>query len=302
VGFVLTAVVYTWPIVEHDRTAVQGQIFCRVKRQPVGLIIVCGHSHVIFSSVLRNFLMKFQTKLDSFKKYSGDTVTQFQVMELHSTSPHLPRPEVSSRREFYTSIPVPNGSRSIRLLRLLAAEKSQKNCPLVGHVYLANLVSSQSFTILSYVWGKETNPSHTITCQPQGVRLEITSSCYGALSQLREKYGALTIWVDAICINQEDNDEKTDQIRLMGELYSLAERAYVWLGYGDENSDKAMDYLKRCAKMMAHLPFEEVVAPTSRFRDGHYIGWKMYLGIFRTLKDIPGEFITFIGAVRPLRS
>ncbi|KAH7000718.1 heterokaryon incompatibility protein-domain-containing protein [Ilyonectria destructans] len=206
-------------------------------------------------------------------------------MDPLSTSRHPPRPAVSSLGEFYATIPLPPGSPSIRLLQLHAAEKSQPNSSLVGRVYLADLVSSPSFTALSYVRGEKGTSRRTITCQPQGFTFEITTGCYEALWQLRKKYGSLTIWVDAICINQEDDDEKTSQILLMREIYSLAECVYVWLGVGDEASDKAMDYLKRCAKMMARLPFEDVVAPKSIFGEGHHNGWMMHLARLRTLKD-----------------
>jgi hypothetical protein len=103
-------------------------------------------------------------------------------MDPPSTSHYLPRPAVSSPREFYASILLLQGSRCIRLLQLHAAEKSQPNSPLIGHLYVADLVSSPPFAALSYVWGEKTNSSHTIICQPQGFTLGITTGCYEALS------------------------------------------------------------------------------------------------------------------------
>jgi hypothetical protein len=52
------------------------------------------------------------------------------------------------------------------------------------------------------------------------------------------------IWIDAICIDQGDEDEKMQQIPLMGDVYSKAATVYVWLGEGDAASDRAMKYLK----------------------------------------------------------
>jgi hypothetical protein len=49
------------------------------------------------------------------------------------------------------------------------------------------------------------------------------------------------LWADAVCINQYDGDEKTTQVAMMGEIYSGAERTYIWLGREDERSDIAMD-------------------------------------------------------------
>lgn len=75
----------------------------------------------------------------------------------------------------------------------------------------------------------------------------MSKNCLSALRHLRKKLRGFTIWVDAICINQsqENNTEKEQQIPLMGEMYSGAEVTYVWLGEGNERSDKAMAYLGR---------------------------------------------------------
>jgi hypothetical protein len=56
-------------------------------------------------------------------------------------------------------------------------------------------------------------------------------------------FGVLTIWVDAICINQDDEDEKMAQILLMKDIYSHAETVYIWLGLGSASTDRAIHYL-----------------------------------------------------------
>ena len=54
-----------------------------------------------------------------------------------------------------------------------------------------------------------------------------------ALRRLRLQEAIRTVWTDAICINQQDNAEKSHQVPLMGSIYSLAKRVVVWLGQGD---------------------------------------------------------------------
>jgi hypothetical protein len=110
---------------------------------------------------------------------------------------------------------------------------------------------------LSYVWGPKSSPSHTITCSLDSTyefKLEITKICYDALCQIRNRFGAVTIWVDSICINQEDEKEKVSQIPLMQDIYSQAESAYIWLGNGNDRSDHAVDFLKRRAASGRRLP------------------------------------------------
>lgn len=53
----------------------------------------------------------------------------------------------------------------------------------------------------------------------------------------------LTLWIDQLCINQSDSDEKAVQVGLMSQIYSRAERVLVWLGPEADGSDEVMDVL-----------------------------------------------------------
>jgi hypothetical protein len=48
------------------------------------------------------------------------------------------------------------------------------------------------------------------------------------------------LWVDAICINQGNNEERAQQVQLMAKIYSRATRVLVWLGETAANSDEAL--------------------------------------------------------------
>jgi len=85
--------------------------------------------------------------------------------------------------------------------------------------------------------------------------LDVTENGNAALQHLRRKLGKFTIWIDAICINQKDKIEKEQQIPLMGDVYSRAEKAYMWLGEGNEKSDRAMAFLARSG-LLEYFPIE----------------------------------------------
>jgi hypothetical protein len=53
------------------------------------------------------------------------------------------------------------------------------------------------------------------------------------LLQLRRPHKHRYLWIDAICLNQKDGDEKAQQIPLMGEIYSQADKLHIWLGPDD---------------------------------------------------------------------
>ncbi|KAF2189843.1 hypothetical protein K469DRAFT_500793, partial [Zopfia rhizophila CBS 207.26] len=58
----------------------------------------------------------------------------------------------------------------------------------------------------------------------------ITGNLYTTLRALALDHVPRIVWVDAICINERDPAEQMEQIGLMGQIYSKAERALVWLG------------------------------------------------------------------------
>ncbi|KAK0654963.1 heterokaryon incompatibility protein-domain-containing protein [Cercophora newfieldiana] len=87
-----------------------------------------------------------------------------------------------------------------------------------------------SFTALSYTWGDPTTNTATILIDTHSVR--IRQNLHQALTRLRHDRLTSPIWIDAICINQSDTDEKNTQVPLMREIYSRAMRVFAWLGPG----------------------------------------------------------------------
>ncbi|KAG4439644.1 hypothetical protein IFR05_004893 [Cadophora sp. M221] len=131
--------------------------------------------------------------------------------------------------------------RCIRLLDLDSIIDGQNNS-LAGALRVVSLDSNPTFDALSYSWGKDSRfPACEILCSNSPV--PITQNCYDALTTLREHFGVRAIWVDAICINQEDKTEKAHQIPLMRDIYGKAQRVLVWLGIGTDQSNKAIEWI-----------------------------------------------------------
>ncbi|KAM5349001.1 hypothetical protein ACJ41O_008824 [Fusarium nematophilum] len=72
----------------------------------------------------------------------------------------------------------------------------------------------------------------------------VGANLHAALLGLREHLNGRPIWVDAICINQKDADEKTTQVARMGEIYSAAEKVLIWLGRRHLRRDSAIRLLR----------------------------------------------------------
>lgn len=66
------------------------------------------------------------------------------------------------------------------------------------------------------------------------------------------------LWIDAICINQEDDDEKGQQVQSMAKIYAKASRVIVWLGEAAEDSDQALEEIRIAAvKQSTNLAINE---------------------------------------------
>lgn len=138
---------------------------------------------------------------------------------------------------------------SIRVLDLYSLKQSPDS-DLHGALRIVSLDDDPSFSSLSYTWQGEGSAIQTsnskIICS--NGTIEITQNCSNALIRLREIFGSLTIWVDSVCIDQSDEEEKRSQIPLMREIYGKARRVFIWLGEGNENSDLAMDWLSETSR------------------------------------------------------
>ncbi|PMD18892.1 heterokaryon incompatibility, partial [Hyaloscypha hepaticicola] len=83
------------------------------------------------------------------------------------------------------------------------------------------------YTALSYVWDP---PTLTAQISIDNLPISITSSVHTALLALRSPYEYPYLWIDQICINQDNIQEKTEQVKLIREIYHNAERTIAWLG------------------------------------------------------------------------
>ncbi|CAM1511935.1 Fc.00g094480.m01.CDS01 [Cosmosporella sp. VM-42] len=106
------------------------------------------------------------------------------------------------------------------------------------------------YEALSYTWGTADSPQ-TAEVVPQADSpisrtLRIQQNLASALKHMRYTDKPRTLWVDAICINQNDVPEKNTQVPRMADIYRLADHVVIWLGAETHNSNLAistLDYL-----------------------------------------------------------
>lgn len=121
------------------------------------------------------------------------------------------------------------------LLQPSADVESQIVCTL-EHASIAKCRqdSIEPYISLSYVWG------NIISSTPIFVDdypLQITRNLECALRSIRDDSRIVRLWIDAICINQVDPDEKAAQVQQMGSIYRCAYQTIIYLGESDERSE-----------------------------------------------------------------
>lgn len=115
-------------------------------------------------------------------------------------------------------------SDEIRLLTLLPGKpKDEIQCSL----QIVPLDDLPAFDALSYAWG---DPNVTEAIIVENEPRQATANLVMALRALRKRKKRRLLWVDALCINQGDLDEKNIQVPLMANIYSVATHVIAWLG------------------------------------------------------------------------
>lgn len=134
--------------------------------------------------------------------------------------------------------PLDARAREIRLITLLPAflPSAAVKCTLSK----ASLNDTIRYKALSYVWG---DPNITDVVDVNGFDFPVTTNLFSALQVLRQKYTSVSLWIDALCINQDDIPERNHQVNQMRAIYKDAEEVIAWLGKEDNESHLAMHLL-----------------------------------------------------------
>jgi hypothetical protein len=211
----------------------------------------------------------------SFDDYRGNR----HRLELPSLQPSLPiiRPpegcEKMKQSDFkdipYRDLPTPT---SIRVLRILPGEKDYSDfalfCPPVKcSIRVVDLNEDPSYDALSYTWGdpctlylspNEISPQEAWSARPfdievDGKPVSVGANLYAALLAIRSHIthqddprfpnaaqSTGYFWIDALCINQKDLSEKSNQVMMMSRIYKQAHLVFAWLGGGDRLSRQAL--------------------------------------------------------------
>jgi hypothetical protein len=156
-----------------------------------------------------------------------------------------------------------NEDGSFRLLEIQPA--SNIDALIECRLHAAHIERARNkFEALSYQWGA---PGRGLVISLDGQEFRIQRNLWLFLRQLR-RYNHLFVWVDAICINQNDILERGSQVQLMNRIYPSASRVLVWLGDGADDSDPAFHFLQYVDQALDDAAIEMIPGVyRSLFRD-----------------------------------
>ena len=133
-----------------------------------------------------------------------------------------------STESISAQLSLPRDNVSIRLLDIYPSKTNEE--PINCRFRVARLDIDAHYEALSYCWG---DPAVRRSIFIEDTLLQVTANLVAALHTFRLSNTERTMWVDAICIDQESKDEKNSQIPLMREIYSRSSTTLIWLGPSD---------------------------------------------------------------------
>ncbi|KAI1324202.1 heterokaryon incompatibility protein-domain-containing protein [Xylariaceae sp. FL0255] len=114
------------------------------------------------------------------------------------------------------------------------------------------------YEAVSYTWG-QSGGAKPVYVVPEGrevseevMTLKIRTNLSSALRHLRHTDRSRTLWIDALCINQDDLQERDSQIKRMGDIYNASTAVMIWLGEPSGSSALALEKLNYLGLQVEH--------------------------------------------------
>ncbi|RSL46492.1 hypothetical protein CEP54_013834 [Fusarium duplospermum] len=157
-------------------------------------------------------------------------------------------------------------------LRVLRLEPGTRSDPIICQLIPTYLDAiDNAFIAMSYTWGSLQDPQK-IQCN--GYTMTVQQNAFDLLNDLRLPGQPRTIWIDAICINQGDVSERSEQVQMMHMIYSRAQSVMIWLGRADDHSRAAMAF---AASLDVDKYFDEFIRHQKVVVDAAIYRQKTYL-------------------------
>lgn len=133
-------------------------------------------------------------------------------------------------------------------IRLIQIEAGPIEARIRCKLQVTSFHNAPPYEALSYTWGSLEQASF-ITCDD--IPLRVTNNLFDAFQYLRRPESNRIMWIDAVCINQKSNQERTEQVGMMGQIYKRARHVVIWLGTETAEDKTAFELLSHFERVFA---------------------------------------------------
>ncbi|GAW22523.1 hypothetical protein ANO14919_120600 [Xylariales sp. No.14919] len=153
---------------------------------------------------------------------------------------------------------------------------------------LAELKEHPQFTVVSHRWQATDAADETKSLFVNGAPVPASTGLFEVLHHLQRESDPVVVWIDALCINHADENEreKSVQVAQLAQIYATAEKTLIWLGATADRSDEAMKVLRRLAEEQLTL-------------SAYVANWTPQLGHQLAQKILPSRFLGASPAASP---
>ncbi|KAI0439565.1 heterokaryon incompatibility protein-domain-containing protein [Xylaria telfairii] len=146
---------------------------------------------------------------------------------------------------------------------------------------LAELKEHAQFTAVSHRWHATDAVDETKSVLVNGAAVPVSLGLFEVLRHLQREAEAVVVWIDALCLNHTDANEKEKSIQVaqLPQIFAAAEKTFIWLGGTADRSDEAVKVLRRLTE--EHLTLSAYVA-----------NWTPQLGLQLVQKILPSRFVS----------
>ena len=136
--------------------------------------------------------------------------------------------------------PYPHLNLQAKEIRLLQIHPGAFSDEILCSLCTTVLTEKPQYDALSYVWGEKHAETPVLV---DGTPVRVTENLDAAMRHLRQHDQSLVVWIDALCIDQENTPERNHQVAMMGDIYRGAQEVVAWLGELDVETDKVLSMI-----------------------------------------------------------
>lgn len=128
-------------------------------------------------------------------------------------------------------------------VRLITLRDDATSISLRYDMHVVDIDRSPNYSALSYAWGAPLPIARLKSISIDGIAFKIRPTLFYFLQSMAMHHRDKSMWIDTICINQADIEERNYQVSLMGDIYQQAHEVYAWLGTGDADTAYAIEHI-----------------------------------------------------------